>query len=146
MDMNFLNPVNNSAYDLMSQVSEDIKNTEATGDFKELMQMMIPLFAMQTFTSMGSGSSSDSQNPFGFSFNSFITPIMLGLLEEIMSMELSGQETDVLPDEGIESLEDARKIHINQFDAEISVGGDGVNANCGPTSLAIGLHVLGIPV
>jgi hypothetical protein len=46
----------------------------------------------------------------------------------------------------IDSLEDARKIHTNQFDAEISVGGDGANANCGPISLAIGLHALGIPV
>ncbi|MCJ7624404.1 MAG: C39 family peptidase [Anaerolineaceae bacterium] len=100
MDMNFLSPVNNSTYNLMSQITEDIQNTEVTGDFKKLIEMMMPLFAMQTFTSSG----------------------------------------------GIESLEDAGKIHINQFDAEISVGGDGANANCGPTSLAIGLHALGIPV
>lgn len=36
--------------------------------------------------------------------------------------------------------------HINQFKAEIQAGGDGRNANCGPTSLTMGLHALGLRV
>jgi hypothetical protein len=38
----------------------------------------------------------------------------------------------------------AQAIHINQFDAEKSVGGDGRNANCGPTALTIALRGAGI--
>jgi hypothetical protein len=36
--------------------------------------------------------------------------------------------------------------HINQFLAELQVGGDGRNADCGPTSLAMALHQLGLRV
>ena len=35
---------------------------------------------------------------------------------------------------------------INQFDAEKQVGGDGINTNCGPTSLVMALHRLGLKV
>lgn len=37
-------------------------------------------------------------------------------------------------------------VQINQFAAEKQVGGDGINSNCGPTSLVMALHRLGIPV
>jgi hypothetical protein len=36
--------------------------------------------------------------------------------------------------------------HINQFLAELQVGGDGRNADCGPTSLVMALHQLGLRV
>ena len=36
--------------------------------------------------------------------------------------------------------------HINQFLAELQVGGDGANADCGPTSLVMALHQLGLSV
>ena len=36
--------------------------------------------------------------------------------------------------------------HINQFQAELQVGGDGANADCGPTSLVMALHQLGLRV
>jgi hypothetical protein len=36
--------------------------------------------------------------------------------------------------------------HINQFMAELQVGGDGRNADCGPTSLVMALHQLGLRV
>ena len=37
-------------------------------------------------------------------------------------------------------------VHINQFDAELKAGGDGINANCGPASLVMALHSLGVKV
>jgi hypothetical protein len=43
-----------------------------------------------------------------------------------------------------DTLEHARDIHINQFDAEPQVGGDGKNANCGPTSVVIALRDQGL--
>ena len=36
--------------------------------------------------------------------------------------------------------------HINQFDAEISIGGDGRNADCGPASLVMALNAVGLSI
>lgn len=36
--------------------------------------------------------------------------------------------------------------HINQFDAERQIGGNGANSDCGPTSLVMSLHQLGLGV
>ncbi len=40
----------------------------------------------------------------------------------------------------------AKETHINQFDAEISVGGDGRNADCGPASLVMALNAIGLSI
>lgn len=37
-------------------------------------------------------------------------------------------------------------VQINQFDAEKQVGGDGINSNCGPTSLVMALRRIGLKV
>ena len=39
---------------------------------------------------------------------------------------------------------DAQAAHINQFTASLQNGGSGVNADCGPTSLVMALHELGL--
>ena len=39
-----------------------------------------------------------------------------------------------------------KSTHINQFDAELQVGGDGMNADCGPTSLVMALRALKLQV
>ncbi|HRE29184.1 MAG TPA: hypothetical protein PK954_21240, partial [Anaerolineales bacterium] len=36
--------------------------------------------------------------------------------------------------------------HVNQFDAEISLGGDGRNTNCGPASLVMALNAVGLSI
>jgi len=46
----------------------------------------------------------------------------------------------------VSSAADAKAYQINQFTAEREVGGDGRNANCGPTSLTMALHSLGLCV
>lgn len=38
------------------------------------------------------------------------------------------------------------ETHVNQFDAEISVGGDGRNADCGPASLVMALNAIGLSI
>lgn len=43
-------------------------------------------------------------------------------------------------------MQQAYAIQINQFEAEIMVGGDGANANCGPASLTMALRSLGLQV
>lgn len=44
----------------------------------------------------------------------------------------------------VSSVDQAASLQINQFDAEKQVGGDGVNSNCGPTSLVMALRGLGL--
>ncbi len=44
----------------------------------------------------------------------------------------------------VSSVDQAARLQINQFDAEKQVGGDGVNSNCGPTSLVMALRGLGL--
>ncbi len=39
-----------------------------------------------------------------------------------------------------------KPLHINQFDAALQVGGSGANADCGPTSLVMALHQVGLGV
>lgn len=46
----------------------------------------------------------------------------------------------------VRSISDAEKYHICQVEAELSVGGDGRTANCGPASLAVALHALDLKV
>jgi hypothetical protein len=132
--------------------STTTKSSDSTQEFKDMLEMMIPMMAMQSFSSMGSSSEGDS---LGININSLIMPAMFTLMEKLMSMQVSEdqvtEETVVEQSNSgnavqISSLDDAKKIHINQFDAEREVGGDGVNSNCGPTSLSIALHRLGLNV
>lgn len=43
-------------------------------------------------------------------------------------------------------VSEASGIHVNQFAAELQVGLDGANSNCGPTSIVIAMKALGIDV
>ena len=47
---------------------------------------------------------------------------------------------------GISEYAGRSAVQINQFDAEKQVGGDGINSNCGPTSLVMALHRIGLQV
>jgi hypothetical protein len=63
---------------------------------------------------------------------------MISLLEEILAQQVGSGN-------GV-SEAGQNPAHINQFDAELLIGGDGTNANCGPTSLVMALHSLGLKV
>ena len=43
-------------------------------------------------------------------------------------------------------LAQAQGLQINQFAADKEMGGDGVNSNCGPTSLVMALRGLGLSI
>ncbi|MBN1267768.1 MAG: C39 family peptidase [Anaerolineales bacterium] len=58
-------------------------------------------------------------------------------MEHLMEMQLGDSM-------GVNSpMEAAAQIQINQFEAEMQLGGDGINANCGPASLAMALRSFG---
>jgi hypothetical protein len=134
-----------------SSVNNVTNSNQSTSDFKDMIQMLIPLFAMQSFSSMGS--SSGDENSMGMDINSMIMPAMLNLLEKMMASQVSDSSTseeqpatEIENASPISSLDDAKKVQINQFDAEREIGGDGINSNCGPTSLSMALHGLGLKV
>ncbi len=150
MEITSYNPLQEASYSLYSSLAEKIQTVDSTdvSSFKDLIEMMMPMMMMQSFSSsMGSGGSS-GENSFGLNINSIMAPVMLNLMEAMMSKMLSQTEENSVDAKSSVALQvdlsAAQSIHINQFEAELQVGGDGANANCGPTSLVIALRALGI--
>lgn len=101
-------------------------------------QQFEDLLTVMMFNSQLGGMQSDSTAAGSSLFgNGMMMPLMMNLMEQLMSMQIAGG------DERISLLESASSIHINQFEAERSRGGDGSNANCGPASLAMALRAVG---
>jgi|GEM_PF-1535165 len=113
-------------------------NSSSAAEFSDIMKLMIPMLAMQTFNMSGdSNSSSGSSLGMGSSVSSMMAPIMMSLMEKILSENVNSE---------LSSGASTSQVHINQFSAEKAAGGDGINANCGPTSLVMALHSLGLKV
>ena len=134
---------------LTTQLLDSLNESSGDTDFQSLMEMMVPLMTMQTMSSSSMFSGSESGSNFlGIDFSSMMMPVMMQLMEQLLEQQVNStqasEETAGAVD--VQSVEDAAGIHINQFEAELEVGGDGVNANCGPTSLAMCLHALGLTV
>jgi hypothetical protein len=119
-----------------------------TTDFQSLLSLMLLGFNMQGVSSnqFGSSDTEADQNIMGFSFSSLMAPLMLNLLEQILAKNTRESMSQNTTPGSISSVGEAIRYQINQFDAESQIGGDGINANCGPTSLAIALHALGLKV
>jgi hypothetical protein len=79
---------------------------------------------------------------------------MMSLYEQMLSLQVqTGTSPTTLdttntasPVNALSKNETSNVHHINQFTAELQVGGNGANANCGPTALVMALHQLGIRV
>jgi hypothetical protein len=113
-------------------------NSSSAAEFSDIMKLMIPMMAMQTFNMSGdSNRSSGSSLGMGSSVSSMMAPIMMSLMEKILSENVNSE---------LSSGASTSQVHINQFSAEKAAGGDGINANCGPTSLVMALHSLGLKV
>ncbi len=110
-------------------------------DFQDLLKILLFSLSLQSFNP---SMDSQSSNTMGFSFQSFLMPVMFSLMESLLAQQINQQSDQQANASGDINLMQAAKYHINQFAAEIQVGGDGRNANCGPTSLVIALHSLGM--
>jgi hypothetical protein len=92
-------------------------------------------------------------NSSGSSANNMLMYIV-ELSEKLLSQQLESQESSsesaLAADGAAQGAAPARFVdhfeHINQFTADLEDGGDGANANCGPTSLTMALHQLGLAV
>ena len=149
IDYSFLNPTTSLQTSLTTQLLDSLNDSSGDTDFQGLMEMMVPLMAMQTMSSSSMFSGSESGSNFlGIDFSSMMMPIMMQLMEQLLEQQVNSTQASA-ENAGavdVQSVEDAEGIQINQFEAELEVGGDGANANCGPTSLAMCLHSLGLTV
>jgi hypothetical protein len=112
-------------------------SSQGATDFQDLLKILLLSLSMQSFSP---STDSQSSNTMGFSFQSFLMPVMFSLMESLLAQQVNAQFTTPTS----VNLEQAAKYHINQFEAELQVGGDGRNANCGPTSLVMALHSLNL--
>jgi Peptidase_C39 like family len=135
--------------------STEIKQTIQS--FADTLRIMV---LMQFMSSWDASSGDTSINGTGGSLGSSVD-MSTGLMSSMMSLYeqlISQQIQDATSETDQESTNPASLgttlfgsaqasfHHINQFLAELQVGGDGANADCGPTSLIMALHQLGLRV
>jgi hypothetical protein len=63
-----------------------------------------------------------------------------------MQIQTGGSGSDLASMFGGTAIPMGKAPQINQFDSDRQAGGDGVNSNCGPTSLVMALHQQGLKV
>lgn len=112
---------NDSLTSLMTLMMSQL-NTDGTGLTQLMDQMNSGSNPYGLFNQMSSGSKS-----YGL-FNQ--TNNAYGLLNQFNTPQIS--------------LAQAQGLQINQFAADKEMGGDGINSNCGPTSLVMALRGLGL--
>ena len=154
-DYSFLKPISSNSLSRLSTNNSftDVNQASALSsstqpEFKQMLSMMLTEMNNSKMSSFGLGddsSSSSEQSDWGFS-NNWMMPLMLTLMEKMLQLETQAQSRAAKESGSIESAKNASTLQINQFEAERQNGGDGINANCGPTSLVIALHALGLKV
>jgi hypothetical protein len=131
---------------LTSQTSSNSSKTSQS-DFKDILMLMISGMGNSGLSQgLGSLGGLDSETEstasnFGFSSSSMMMPLMLTLIEKLLAMDTQAQMT-----QGASPVLAENSLQVNQFNAEKANGGDGINADCGPASLMMGLHALGLTV
>jgi hypothetical protein len=119
---------------------------------------------MSSLTSGGTGDTASSALA-GMSADSFGSGLMMMsmmfLMEKFLSMQVqTAYQSDTTSSSAASTASSAasqvssasasrvtgQTHHINQFSADLQAGGDGVNCDCGPTSLVMALHQVGARV
>lgn len=123
-------------------------STNSSSASDEMMAQFQQLLLLATLSSMsldgsslfGSSGSSDSSGN--------IFPGMNSLMEQMLSMQIQSGNgmSDLSSLLRYSGTPLGNAAQINQFDGEKQMGGDGVNSNCGPTSLVMALHQQGLRV
>ncbi|PKO15814.1 MAG: hypothetical protein CVU39_09840 [Chloroflexi bacterium HGW-Chloroflexi-10] len=125
-------------YGIQPATLETYRNRDVQQEFQQIMSAM--MFS-QIFNPLGDSTGGESLS----GSDNIMSPLMMMLMGSLNTNLSSGMSTlGSLSNEL--TLQQAQTIHINQFDAENQVGGDGANANCGPTALAMALHGVGLAV
>jgi hypothetical protein len=124
----------------MAEVQQAGQNTASTSADALMQSFQSIMMAMLT-----GGSDSNS-----FESLAALAPMLQNINEQLLSLQvqsdLQGQSLFDFSVVTPNLLGQGKYVHVNQFDAEMQVGGDGVNSNCGPASLVMALHKLGLGV
>lgn len=123
--------------DPLQSITTPARNLQQS-TFSDMMSTLLMEFGAQEYESTGWG---NAFYGLGASPQSSMTSSIFTLFDRLLNQGFYEQFTPYK-----NQMEKASRIHINQFDAEKQVGGDGRNANCGPASLAMALHALGLRV
>jgi hypothetical protein len=135
-----------------AQASSSPDVTELLKNFKAVLSLMV---IEQTLSSLGSSAS--SSDPIAGMLGGNTGALGTSLSEQLLSQQIQnaflnaagttiGSDADPVAANVLGSRAAASFHHINQFTAELQVGGDGRNADCGPASLVMALHQLGVSV
>jgi hypothetical protein len=146
-----------SARESVDRGSSSVDGRQTLQSFSDTLRILLLTQLMSSFASSGGGSLiNGTGNNMGSSANMSMALMtsMLSMYEQLISQQIQNPTTDT--DQGTTDLASLAKTvsggvqtpfhHINQFTAELQVGGDGRNADCGPTSLVMALHQLGLNV
>lgn len=125
--------------------SSTTNSTKTSNDMMEEFQQLL-LLATLSSMSLDTGSLFGSSDSSGTSGGPFAG--MSSLMEQLLSMQIQtgNGTTDMSSMLRSYATPLGKAPQINQFDGERQVGGDGINSNCGPTSLVMALHQQGLRV
>jgi hypothetical protein len=148
----------NDMFSTLLMALENNSNSQNLSQEKLLPLMMLGMMGSSSIL----GSDSSSSSGLG---TDIMSPVMMTLLNKLLSGGLSSMsgstslvnaisntssKTNTLAARNAYSSnltrEGIKDFHVNQFEAELQVGGDGANADCGPASLVMALRALGLLV
>jgi hypothetical protein len=129
-------------------------------DFTALLSLSLMAQMMSSMNSLGSGDNSLASllgNSAGSSTGSNLLSSLAPLYEQMLSQQIQGSYQPVQTKSTIQAATTATAAsssnrgggiihHINQFNAALAEGGSGSNSDCGPTSLVMALHQIGLGV
>jgi Peptidase_C39 like family len=159
MDASFLLPMLLLADQQVQNGAQSPSSSDSKASAQDFNAVLRLLMAEQITASFGQFSSGDSSTAglfdagTGSSALGSMLPLMESLVEQLLSQQVqtdaqsTPSATTITATPPASSLQSAGEFHhINQFVADIQEGGDGINADCGPTSLVMALHQLGLNV
>ena len=112
----------------------------SAGTSAEFQKVLSLLLMSQLANPLGSDSSSSSSSSMG---SDPLSALMMLLMNQ-MGCSTASADPFTRSNAPQISLAQAQGLQINQFDADKEMGGDGVNSNCGPTSLLMALRGLDV--
>ena len=147
----------NSTTVSLDRGSASVEGKQIIQTFSDTLRVLLLTQLMSSFASSGGGyliNGASGNMGSSANMNMELMTSMISLYEQMISQQLQHATTET--DQGTTSLASLAETvtggiqtafhHINQFMAELQVGGDGRNADCGPTSLVMALHQLGLSV
>lgn len=137
--------------------SSSAEGKQALQEFSDTLRILLLTQLMSSFqsssnTGLVNGAGDNAGTSAGMDMG--LMSSMISMYEQLISQQIqkaapeASQGTTELASLGqaVSGAAQTAFHHINQFLAELQVGGDGRNADCGPTSLVMALHQLGLSV